>query len=541
MTRFERFLSNFTKIRPGEGRGILLLGLNGFLLVCGYYILKTLRESLILAEFGAETKSYAVGAIAVVLFFVVPLYGVLFRHTNRTQLVIIVNSFFITHLFMFYMMSQLGISFAFQYYIWIGVFGVMVIAQFWAYTSDIYNVRSGQRVFPVIMIATSLGGLVGAEIAAWGFPTLGTFGLMLLAGILLTASLFLYRPARLAAPEDSRCIECEYAKPKFQGLFGGFAMVFSSHYLRMIALFVVLLNWVNSTGEYILSEMVVRWASEKVGSGGTELSEEALIAWFYGNYSFSITLFGLLLQTFLVAKILRVIGMPRSLMILPVLAAVGYAFVAFVPIFSIIRLVKTAENGVDYSLVSTIRQALFLPTSREVKYEGKTAIDTFFWRFGDLLQGGVIFLGINVFGFGIKEFALSNMVVAIVWCIVAMATAKEYCSIVSSNSTSNAPVLTNPIPNLSVARGQHLDFVLRPDTFVDPDPGDIVRLRATLADGSALPSWLTFHASEGRFVGIPPADHLDPVEITVTASDFEDLETTDSFYIRFEQDLTQLA
>ena len=82
MTPFEKFLSLFTKIRPGEGKGILLLGISGFLLVCAYYILKTLRESLILTEFDAETKAYAVAVIALVLFFVVPLYGVLFRNTN---------------------------------------------------------------------------------------------------------------------------------------------------------------------------------------------------------------------------------------------------------------------------------------------------------------------------------------------------------------------------------------------------------------------------------------------------------------------------
>ena len=120
MTPIEKFLSLFTRIRPGEGRGILLLGLNGFLLVSAYYILKTLRESLILTEFDAETKSYAVAVIAIVLFFVVPLYGVLFRNTNRTQLVVVINAFFIVNLVIFYVMKQSGISIAFEYYVWIG-------------------------------------------------------------------------------------------------------------------------------------------------------------------------------------------------------------------------------------------------------------------------------------------------------------------------------------------------------------------------------------------------------------------------------------
>ncbi len=149
MTPIEKFLSLFTKIRPGDGKGILLLGFNGFLLVSAYYILKTLRESLILTEFDAETKSYAVAVIAIVLFFVVPIYGILFRHTNRTQLVVVINTFFIVNLVIFYLMKLAGISIAFQYYVWIGIFGVMVVAQFWAYATDIYSNQATRHLrFP---------------------------------------------------------------------------------------------------------------------------------------------------------------------------------------------------------------------------------------------------------------------------------------------------------------------------------------------------------------------------------------------------------
>jgi AAA family ATP:ADP antiporter len=528
VTRIESFFSLFTRIRPGEGRGIVLLGINGFLLVCAYYILKTLRESMILTEFDAETKAYAVAATAIVLFFLVPLYGVVFRHTNRTQLVVAVNGFFIVNLAMFYLAMQIGISVAFQYYIWIGVFGVMVVAQFWAYVTDIYNVRSGQRVFPLIMIATSLGALAGAQLAALAFPALGTYGLMLLAGILLTASLWLYRPARLAAPEESRCIECEFIKPKSEGLFGGFAIVLSNHYLRMIALFVVLLNWINSTGEYILSAMVVQWAQASI----SPLGRDALIAWFYGNFSFWVTLIGLLVQTLLVARLLRFFGLPRAIMILPLIAAFGYALIAFVPIFSIIRWVKVAENGVDVSLMSTIRQILFLPTSREVKYEGKTAVDTFFWRFGDLIQGVAIYAGIHVFQLDVAAFALGNLLLALLWTGVALAISREYCRVVAENATSRPPELVNPIPDVVAVPGQPVDVTLHPQTFVDPDPGDAIRLTATRTDGSALPRWLNFNPKTWRFSGMAP-NHVEPLGIRVTASDFEQLTASDEFTIHF--------
>ncbi len=76
-------------------------------------------------------------AIAIVLFFLVPLYGVLFRSTNRTQLVVTVNLLFLSNLVIFYFLAESGISIAFAYFVWVGIFGVMVIAQFWAYVTDI--------------------------------------------------------------------------------------------------------------------------------------------------------------------------------------------------------------------------------------------------------------------------------------------------------------------------------------------------------------------------------------------------------------------
>ena len=69
----ERFLNLFTVVRPGEAKTALLLALNVFLILMAYYILKTVREALILGEGTAELKSYLSAGQVVVLAFVVPL------------------------------------------------------------------------------------------------------------------------------------------------------------------------------------------------------------------------------------------------------------------------------------------------------------------------------------------------------------------------------------------------------------------------------------------------------------------------------------
>ena len=80
-------------------------------------------------------------------------------------------------------------------------------------------------------------------------------GLMILATCTLGATLFLARPERAAVPEGSRVIEIDRSRP-VPRLLGGIGLVLRDRYLLLIALFVVLLNWINTTGEFILADYV---------------------------------------------------------------------------------------------------------------------------------------------------------------------------------------------------------------------------------------------------------------------------------------------
>ena len=69
---------------------------------------------------------------------------------------------------------------------------------------------------------------------------------------------------------------------------------------------------------------------------------------------------------------------------------------------SVLRLSKTAENATDYSLNNTVRNMLWLPTTREMKYQAKQAVDTFFVRMGDVASTAVV-AGAGV-GLGLGDF-----------------------------------------------------------------------------------------------------------------------------------------
>ncbi len=78
------------------------------------------------------------------------------------------------------------------------------------------------------------------------------------------------------------------------------------------------------------------------------------IASFYGNFSFWVTLISLAIQLLLVSRIFQLVGVRGALLVHPVVVTAGYALLVAAPlirwihpIFSLIRRIKVADNGVD--------------------------------------------------------------------------------------------------------------------------------------------------------------------------------------------------
>jgi AAA family ATP:ADP antiporter len=249
-----------------------------------------------------------------------------------------------------------------------------------------------------------------------------------------------------------------------------------------------------------------------------------------------VTLVGLAVQLFLVARIYRHFGVRGALLVHPVVVALGYGLIAlgpvlggFVPVFTLVRLVKIAENSIDYSLMNTTRHALFLPVDRDAKYEGKTAIDSFFWRFGDLVQAGVVFVGLNWLDWGVPQFALLSLLLALAWIALAVAIGREFARKAAENVINVAPEVGVPLPDLACRAGREVECHVPSDAFVDADPGDVLHVTARLADGSPLPPWLRFDHRSRRFRGKVPEGFDGELRITVVASDVDGLEVSSSF------------
>jgi len=418
-----RCVAWITTVHPGEGKRVLGFVSYAFLLLVCYYLLKTIREPLLLDRGSAELKSYAYAAIACVLLVVVPLYGALFRRSDTRQLTQRITVFCVAALALFYLLGTANVDIGFAYYVFVGVFSVTIIAQFWAHAAHSYDVESGQRLFPLIMAGAALGALAGPWLSGALFPLLGPWNLMLLAIAALVATLPVLGATCRRTPERSHAPPVART-PRGHAL-GGFALVLRDHHLLLLAALAVLLNCVNTTGEYILTQLVLDDASRQIAADPA-LEKGNLIAAFYGNYYFAVNALSLACQVLVVSRIFRRFGAANAILVLPMIALIGYGLVVFVPVFSIIRAVKIIENSVDYSIMNTARHALYLPLPTTHQYEGKTTIDTFFWRFGDVVQAGLIYAGLNWLGFDIAHFAVVNMLLTGIWLAVAVRIGKRY-------------------------------------------------------------------------------------------------------------------
>jgi ATP:ADP antiporter, AAA family len=346
--------------------------------------------------------------------------------------------FFLAGLELFYLGLGLAIPLlGFVFYVWVGIFNVSVIALFWSFANEVHTKEEGERLFPIIGIGASAGAWAGSKAAELLFGAgFGAALLLQIAAAILALHLGLYflilrftprRPppgpaAQPASPRDA---------------LSGFGLVFARRYVALVAALLILLNLVNSMGEFILSSYVVELANEALAAAGAVADEGAFrkqfIGEFYGGFFSWVNLLGVLLQAFVASRLVRWFGIGGVLLALPLVSLSAYSLAALGVSFVVFRWAKTLENATDYSIMNTAKNMLWLVTSREEKYKAKQAVDTFFVRLGDVIAAGAVFAGTSL-GLSRAGFALGNVVVALLWLSLALLLVRWYRALARSSA-----------------------------------------------------------------------------------------------------------
>ena len=102
---------------------------------------------------------------------------------------------------------------------------------------------------------------------------------------------------------------------------------------------------------------------------------------------------------------------------------------------------------------------------------------------------------------------------------------------VSVEDTNDAPTVANAMADQIIVEGGSLNFQFNANVFLDVDKTDSLSFTATLSDGSALPSWLTFDAGTRTFTGTPSSSDTGGIKINVTATDTSNATVSDTFNV----------
>ncbi len=457
LSRLERFLRLFTEVRAGEGSTAVLMFLNVFLLLCAYYFVKPLREAWLsvtnVSGFTPEElKANSAVAQGLVLLPLVGWYGRLSDRMHRSTLITRATLVCMSNLVIFFLWRPGG-SFdaipgsALAFYVWVSMFGLFVVAQFWTFAADIYTDERGRRLMPMIAIGATGGAAFGSSVVT-PMVKAAAFGadvLLLAALVPLALSIVLTRVV------DSRETGAATAGPTAAGAVsgetprrGGLAMIATSRFLLAAAAIALLANWVNTNGEVLLYRVIVDFLKGEVAGNGL-LDPSAIDAFtknsvtaFYGSFYTWVNGAALVLQALVASRLLKYGGFGVILLMLPVIALLSYGAMALVPVLLVIKAMKIAENSTDYSINNTARNVMWLPATSEMKFKCKPAIDTIFVRLGDVLTAVTVWFGTNVLSLSNQQYAGFNVALVLIWLGASLVLLREHRKLMAVHVASGS-------------------------------------------------------------------------------------------------------
>ena len=460
LSPLERGLRLFTDVRPGEGYTAILMFANVLLILFAYYLLKPLREGwLAISDIHGlsklEIKAYTSFAQSLLLVLVATAYARRVGHWPRRLLITRTTLFCMSNIAIFWLLqpdflirSVPGVGIAF--YLWVGMFGVFVVAQFWAFAADLYSQERGTRLLPMIAVGATSGAMLGSglENQLVAHHWLEARYLLLAALPPLALSIWLTGVVDRAEGASAKAEQSGFESPVRDGR-GALSLVFGHRFLLAVAAVTLLFNWVKTNGDNQLFAAVQEVLEHQVAALGLS-GDQAVHSFvhagttaFFGNFFFWQNAVALLLQSLVASRLLRHGGFGAIFLLLPTIAMVSNAAMAFLPVLWVIKSMKVAENATDYSINNTARHVLWLPMSEEVTFKAKPTIDSIFFRTGDGFAALTAMLGVQVLSWAVRSFFLLNVALAAAWLALGLWVVREYARLAEDPGTAEAraPVL----------------------------------------------------------------------------------------------------
>jgi len=403
-----------------------------FLTITSYYILKPVRDSAFIHEYGAEKLPYAWLLTIVVLPLFVSAYVKFVDFLEKNVLLSSTLIFFIINLGVFWWFSQFQYRWLYAiFFVWVSIFSVMTVTQFWLYANDLFNPREAKRLYGFVGSGGILGGVAGGMLTSHLAPIIGTRNLMLVAGFLLLFCVLLIN-AIWGVERERKTLPSaapsENGSAVKYGVRKSIRLIFSKKYFLLLVGLICVTKVVSTLVDYQFKNIVQ-----------DIFTVLDLRTAFFGKFFAYLNAFSFCVQFFLTSFVLRRFGVAVALLLLPVGLALGSVAILANPFLWSAAFTMLYDGGMNYSLNQSTKEVLYLPVSREHRYRVKPFIDMFAYRIAKGIGSVLILLSINFLHFNERSLSLVSLGLIVLWVFVVQTMRKEYVNELRSFLTRALP------------------------------------------------------------------------------------------------------
>ena len=405
------FLNTVSMIKQREVKAVIFSFLFVVVLMTAYYILRPVRDAM-----ASDWTDAEVSWLWTLNFFIstgiVALYGMAVSKFRFRLLVPTMYSIFAGSFVMFYLLGSISDDRTLvdkAFYVWVSVFSLFNISVFWSFMSELFSKEQSGRLFGIIAVGASVGGLIGPSITAFFSVSIGTDNLMLIASmmLLIPIPIIFYLQSKATDLNNEKLDLTPTSHPIGGNPIAGFKMLFSNPYLISIALFIFLYTGISSFIYFELKNLL------------SDLSRPERSA-IWAQMDLAVNILSISIGLFATGRIVGKFGMPVTIAMVPVMVCVGLLILAISPLLGVVMILQIIRRAGNYGMTRPAREMLFTLVDRETRFKAKPVIDIVAYRGSDMLMAW-LFTGLTQgLGLGLAAVAGVGAGIAALWSLVGI-------------------------------------------------------------------------------------------------------------------------
>ncbi|MDA7821446.1 MFS transporter [Gammaproteobacteria bacterium] len=412
------FLKNASKIKEQEIKAVILSFLFVVVLMSAYYILRPVRDAM-----ASDWTDAEVSWLWTLNFFIstaiVALYGSMVSKFRFRLLVPTMYGIFAISFIIFYVLGS-----AFEdrtvidksFYVWVSVFSLFHISVFWTFMSELFSKEQSGRLFGIIAVGASVGGLIGPSITTFFSVSLGTDNLILIASmmLLIPIPIIFYLQSLKTKELNNEVLDITISNQSIGGNpLAGFKMFFSNPYLLSIGLFIFLYTGISSFVYFELKNLLSDFSR----------SERSVI---WAQMDLAVNILAISTGLFATGRIVTKFGMPATIAMVPIMICIGLLVLAISPLLVVVMVLQIIRRAGNYAVTRPAREMLFTLVNQETRFKAKPVIDIVAYRGGDMLMAW-LFTGLTQgLGLGLAAVAAVGAGIASLWALVGIYLGKWF-------------------------------------------------------------------------------------------------------------------